>query len=123
MILSVRPAKAGKFEACVSDRLLCTSRQPLLDAARMLLAEGVDPATPIAMRHEGTGTDSLTSTVGKAAKLTVYETALGPKFGPWVPFKWGSSPSISDQGPVFLPPGLPGAAPAGITGATGPAPP
>jgi hypothetical protein len=86
LIIAVRPAKDGKFEARVDDRLLCTSRQPFLDAVRILLAEGVEPATPITMRHERTGTDSLISTVGKAAKLTVKEEP-SPRFRRWEPFK------------------------------------
>jgi hypothetical protein len=120
MILSVRPAKAGKFEARAGDRLLCTSRQPFLDAARVLLAEGVDPAAPITMRHERTGTDSLKSTVGEAAKLSVYETAFGPKFGPWVPFQWHRGPPVSAPGAVFPPPEAAEAPPAPGTGLAGP---
>src|SRR5262245_45037284 len=107
MILSVRPAKSGRFEARVGDRLLCTSRQPLLDAARIMLAEGVDPATPLTMRHERSSTDSLSSTVGKAAKLTVGEEP-SPRFRPWVPFEGVRMPDRSAAGPVFLPPGLSG---------------
>jgi hypothetical protein len=60
MIISVRPGKDGKFEARVDGRLLCTSRQPFLNAARTLLAEGVEPATPIIMQH------SPMSTVGSS---------------------------------------------------------
>ena len=41
-------------------RQLCISRQPLLDAARILLTEGVSPETPIATRHAGAGFDALT---------------------------------------------------------------
>ena len=38
----------GRFVATLAGRQLCTSREPLLAASRILLAEGVDPATPIA---------------------------------------------------------------------------
>jgi hypothetical protein len=89
MIIIIKPASPGKFEAYEGDRLLCVSRQPLLDAARVLLAEGADPDTPIAMRHVGADYDALTSTVGGAAKLIVTERdkgKKGPVFEPWRPF-------------------------------------
>ena len=38
----------GQFEARLDGKLICISHQPLLDGARVLLADGVDPATPIA---------------------------------------------------------------------------
>ena len=63
----------GKFVVTLDGRQLCISRQPLLDAARVLINEGVDPATPIATRHAGAGFDAMTSTVGAAAKWTVRE--------------------------------------------------
>jgi len=68
------------------DKILSSSRQPLLDAARALLAEGIPPETPIMMRHQGSETISLRSTVGEAAKLTVKEKPNGPKFQKWEPF-------------------------------------
>jgi hypothetical protein len=63
----------GKFVVTLDGRQLCVSRQPLLDAARILIEEGVDPTTPIATRHAGADFDSMTSTVGAAAKWTVRE--------------------------------------------------
>ena len=74
----------GQFEARLDGKLICISHQPLLDGARVLAADGVDPATPIAVKHEGTAFDALRSTVGAAAKLTVEES--GPRFAPWKPF-------------------------------------
>ena len=41
----------GRFVATLAGRQLCTSREPLLGASRILLAEGVDPETPFAARH------------------------------------------------------------------------
>ena len=35
----------GKFVTMFGERQICISRQPLLDAARVLKAEGVDPET------------------------------------------------------------------------------
>jgi hypothetical protein len=42
------------------------------------------------MRHAKTGTDSLRSTVGEAAKWTVAEKAAGsaPMLRKWLPFTW-----------------------------------
>jgi len=77
----------GQFEARLDGRLICISRQPLLDGARVLAAEGIDPATPIAMRHEGAAFDALRSTLGVAAKLTAEENEkVGPRFARWKPF-------------------------------------
>jgi hypothetical protein len=77
----------GRFEACLDGRLICISRQPLLDAARMLAADGVDPATLVAVRHEGVAYDALRSTVGVAAGPTVEENErVGPRFARWKAF-------------------------------------
>ena len=77
----------GRFVATLDGRQLCISRQPLLDAARVLIAEGIDPATPIATRHAGAGFDAMTSTVGTAAKWTVREdNTVSPTFVRWRPF-------------------------------------
>lgn len=84
----IRPVRSnnlnrGLYEAYLGERLICkSSYQPLLDAARVLLAEGVDPKAPIAMRHDGTTHMALSSTVGGAAKLTVEVDHGGiPRFG------------------------------------------
>jgi hypothetical protein len=77
----------GKFVVTLDGRQLCISRQPLLDAARVLLDEGIDPATPIAIRHTGAGFDALTSAVGAAAKWTVRENETqSPHFVRWEAF-------------------------------------
>ena len=92
IIRPYRPPNSGKrvqgqFEARLNGRLICISHRPLLDGARVLLAECVDPATPISMRHEGTAYDALRSTVGVAAKLTVEENErVGPRLVRWKPF-------------------------------------
>lgn len=60
------------YEITVDGRLLSDSvRDPLTDGARILLAEGVDPAEPLILRHAGSDMDCLRSTVGKAAALVV----------------------------------------------------
>jgi hypothetical protein len=69
----------GQFVASLDGRRLCISSEPLLAGARVLLAEGADPETRIAIRHTGTDSDALISTDGVAAALTVLE---GNKAGP-----------------------------------------
>jgi hypothetical protein len=63
--------RASKFIARLDGRELCLSTKPFLDAARVLLAEGVDPATVLQMCHEGSATVAMRATVGAAAGLTV----------------------------------------------------
>jgi hypothetical protein len=69
--LVVDPAPSGKFTARLGGRTLCTSTKPFLDAARVLLAEGIDPETVLHMRHLGSATVALRSTIGTTAGLTV----------------------------------------------------
>jgi hypothetical protein len=80
--IDVRPYnRRGQYTASLDGRDLCTSPQPFLDAARVLLAEGVEPDTVLVMRWAESGTTSLRSTVGVAAKLTVEECSDGvPRF-------------------------------------------
>ena len=95
----VTPQGAGQFMACLGERIILkSSRQPLLDAARVLLAEGVDPQARIQMRHAGANHVALSSTVGKAAKLTVDEHN-GTVFAKWKPHpvSAGSPPMRFDE--------------------------
>jgi hypothetical protein len=80
------------------------STTPFLDAARVLAEEGVDRATPVAMRHEGKAEDALRSAVGKAAGLTVRDGRTGkPIFVKWKPNSFrtqssaGSSPMRQNE--------------------------
>jgi hypothetical protein len=74
------------FDGTVAGREVVTrSTQPLLDGARALLAEGIDPRTRIAMCHAGSDTDAVRSTVGIAAGLTIEEGERPPIFRPWKP--------------------------------------
>ena len=85
-------SKAGQFEAWVGERMLLVSREPFLAAARVLLGDGVDPATPLHMRHFGNTKVAMTSTVGKAAGLRVKEGEGPPRLVPWrVPPQAGTS--------------------------------
>src|SRR5262245_37742356 len=65
------------FKAQIDGRLICTSRQPLLDAARVLLAEGFDADTYLVMRHVGSADESLSASIGRAAQLTVEHSVYG----------------------------------------------
>jgi hypothetical protein len=77
----------GRFAAILEGRQLCVSREPLLAASRILLAEGMDPATPIIKRHAGSDFDAMRSTIGEAAKWTVRENETeGPYFVPYRAF-------------------------------------
>jgi hypothetical protein len=81
-----RPNKVtGKFEARLEDgrMIVRASRTPFCDAARRLLDEGVDPGTQLIMRHAGSETDALRSTVRVAAKLTVDNQKT--VFHKWIP--------------------------------------
>jgi hypothetical protein len=93
----------GKFVVTLDGRQLCISRQPLLDAARVLLTEGVDPATEIVTRHIGAAFDAMRSTVGAAAKWTVREDdKVGPIFVRWKAFSRDDveTPVRSNRDPV-----------------------
>jgi hypothetical protein len=88
----------GKFVVTLDGRQLWISRQPLLDAARVLLTEGVSPDTPVATRHVGAGFDAMTSTstVGAAAKWTVRENETqSPHFARWEAF-----PAVRVRAPI-----------------------
>ena len=83
--ITIKPAgysqRGPRYEAYLNGTRLCVSTTPFLSAARVLLREGVPTKAVLAMRWEGGVTDCLTSTVGKAAGLTVRETARdGPMF-------------------------------------------
>jgi len=86
----------GKFVVTLDGRQVCISRQPLLDAARILTKERIDPATPIATRHAGAGFDAMTSTVGAAARWTVRENETqSPTF-----VRWRAFPGDDVQAPM-----------------------
>jgi hypothetical protein len=68
-----------------SARLLCTSRQPFLDAARALLALGCQPNAILVMRHAGSSVEALRASLQVAARLTVDE-CNGTRFARWKSF-------------------------------------
>jgi len=77
MIVVQEHKRRGLFDAYLDGRWLCRSHAPLLSAARVLLAEGIPPENPIMMRHQGSETISLRSTVGGAAALDVESSKWG----------------------------------------------
>ena len=70
----IHPLSQGRDAALLDGRELCRSSTPFFAAARQLLAEGRDPSTLLSMRHEGSVTVSMRSTLGTAAGLTVAES-------------------------------------------------
>src|SRR5580765_144013 len=97
IIVIVRPAGNGRYFAMVRGTELPPKSEPFCNAARFLLPT-TNPATPLIMRHAGSDTDALTSTVGAAAKLTVQEgEESGPRFIRWMPFPGMRSLGLSDK--------------------------
>ena len=80
------PERRGRFVARLGNGqvVVRSSRQPFLDAARVLLAEGADPAEMLVMMRGQT--QSLSGPIGKAAKLTVDENCSPPRFREWRPY-------------------------------------
>jgi|SRR6516162_7613839 len=77
-------SRPGYYTARADGRLLCRSRQPLLDGARELLAAGYPTETTLVMKHAGSGVEALRTTIGSAARLTVETDEQGrPIFRQW----------------------------------------
>ena len=49
LVVTPRPGNPCLFDARIGGRLICTSREPFLESARVLLAEGVNPAAVLTM--------------------------------------------------------------------------
>ena len=90
--------KPGVFDAHVNERLICASQQPLLDAARVLLAEGVAPDAQIEMWHAGAEHFALRMRLVTAAKLRVLEGKRDSvRFASWSSFRCIASPTRSGK--------------------------
>jgi hypothetical protein len=76
------------FDGRIDGRCIVKrSTTPFCDGARVLLAEGIKPNTILVMRHAGSASDALRSTVGVAAGLTVVDDNGGkPIFRKWSPY-------------------------------------
>ncbi len=108
IIVTVVPVGRGRYDAYLApgDRIVTASRIPFLDAARALLKLGVPPEARFTLRHEGSATNSLTGTVGEAARWAVEERDQGSvRFVPWKAFppSSGGSP-IASTGQGGTPP-------------------
>jgi hypothetical protein len=94
LTITPRRSTPGLFDAHVCDRLICSSRQPLLDAARVLLAEGIAADTLIEMRHAGADHVALRAKVMAAAKLRVLEGQRDTiRFARWSDFEGFNLPT------------------------------
>jgi hypothetical protein len=82
IIITVEPVdRLAYFRVRLGERLLLDgSRQPLCEAARILIAEGVNPDSVLAMRHAGRADDALRAKLGVAAGLVVEEHPAGVRF-------------------------------------------
>jgi hypothetical protein len=97
-LVTISPNGApGHFDAVVDGELIVTSsRQPFLDAARVLLARGVDSNSWLIQRHAGSDVDSLRGKVGIAAKLTVQDGPDGrPRFRSYRSYPWAVAPPVA----------------------------
>jgi hypothetical protein len=107
IIIVVSPTEsAGYFQAKLQgtdEVLVQKSRQPFLDAARVLVEKGYDPSVLLVMKHLGRDIIALRAPLGKAAKLTVEEGPHGPRF---VAFRTGPKTGVA------APPAAPRAEPA-----------
>jgi hypothetical protein len=115
MRIFVSEVRHGCFEARDEQgKLLCVSRQPFLEAARVLLALGVSPETELIM-VAANGTERLKAKIGVAAKLTVEEGNRPPYFRPWKPIPHATqkaSRTAAVAPPIALPlEGVPSLAP------------
>jgi hypothetical protein len=103
------PEKAGRFAArleSTGEVVVASTRQPLADGARELLARGFDPATPLTMRHEGKAYDSFQPLpIGQWAGWTYTEGENTPlRCVRWMPRpavgegqKSGAEPSVAPE--------------------------
>lgn len=84
----VSPAGKGRYAAQLGERVLVESaRCPLLESARVLLAEDHDFETVLEMVHRGSPIVAMRGQLGKLAGLTVTENdRVGPIFSKYVPF-------------------------------------
>jgi hypothetical protein len=88
--LVVAPEAAGRFTArleSTGDVIVASTRQPLVDGARVLLAQGFDPDTPLTMRHQGSAHDSFQPLpIGRWAGWTYTEGENTPlRCARWMP--------------------------------------
>jgi hypothetical protein len=84
IVLTIKEAGAGRYDAYADGRYLLTSGQPLLDGARALLAQGYDPADMLTMVRPPSTAWAMRAPLAMAAKLTVETNGIGrPVYRRW----------------------------------------
>jgi len=87
----------GRYRAQIDGENICSSHQPFLDSARVLLKRGCDPNAVLAMYRPGDAAWSLRASIGRAAGLTVNESRTA--FAEWKPFCPAAvSPLVAQHG-------------------------
>jgi hypothetical protein len=80
----------GRYRAMLGDKLLVTSREPFYSAARVLLAEGLDPETVLEAQHAGSPIVAMRASLREAARYTVEESSRdGCRLVPWTEERHG----------------------------------
>jgi hypothetical protein len=84
LVITVESDGHGRFRTTVNGSpVIKWSRTPFFDAARVLIAEGCDPAATLIMRHAGPATDALVAEISAAARLMIREDRVAPEFVPY----------------------------------------
>ncbi len=93
-----RSNRPGRYSARLPDgtELVSSSRQPLLDSARVLINWGYLPETRVEMWRPGASQFAMRAVLGVAARLTVDETRT--IFVPWKPFSSSAMASPARSG-------------------------
>lgn len=80
----------GRWRALWGQKLLVTSREPFYSAARVLMAEGLDPETVLEAQHKGSPIVAMRATLAAAARYTVEESSRdGCRLVPWTEERHG----------------------------------
>jgi hypothetical protein len=88
LVIVTPSGEPGRFNASVNGELVvASSKQPFLDAARVLIERGCDSNSTLIMRHAGSDANLLIAKICIAARLAVQETeARGPELVRWKAF-------------------------------------
>lgn len=79
--------RPGYYDALLAGRILCRSRQPFYDAARVLLNDGIDYEIVIEAWHRGSPHPAMRAPIGEASNWAIEETErTGFRRRRWRPF-------------------------------------
>jgi hypothetical protein len=110
LVVAPEADSPGRFTArleSTGEPIIASTRQPLVDGARVLLARGFDPTALLTMRHKGSAHDCFQPMpIAEWAKWTYKEREKGGlAVERWMPFaaprsgqKSGSEPSVAPEG-------------------------